>query len=343
MIQQGDPGTARAPRDPGPARDSREPGRVDDRGLDPDLAPPLSRRLRGGVVGLALPAFAAVLRPLPWTVVLAAGRAVGDLAFAVQPRRRRRAAEGLARALSRRPDSAEVRAMVRGVFRGLGMNLAEICWVAGDPSRADRLVAFEGLDHLEAARSRGRGVVLITGHLGSWELAAAALVRRGVPLAVIARQAADQQVNEFLVGLRSRFGVRTILRGSAGAARQILRALRDGGALAALIDQDMEAEGIFVDFFGRPAFTPTGPVSLALRAGSPMVFVATWRLPDGTHRLRIDPPIEPDPAGDREAAVRRHTAAFTGWLEGRIREHPEQWVWIHRRWRRRPPAAGGGD
>ena len=86
--------------------------------------------------------------------------------------------------------------------------------------------------------------------------------------------------------------------------------------------------------YESPALTPTGPISLALRAGSPLVYFITWRLPGGTHRVRFDPPIEMERGGDTAATVERNTAAFTLWLEERIREHPDQWMWIHRRWRR---------
>ena len=159
-----------------------------------------------------------------------------------------------------------------------------------------------------------------------------------------AREAGDGKVNELLLGLRSRLGVRTVLRGSGGAARQILRTLRSGDVLGAIIDQDIKIDGVFVEFFGRPAYTPTGPVALALRAGSPVVLGCTWREPDGAQRVRFDPPIDLAlQAGEhRKAAIHRYTAEFTAWLEARIREHPEQWVWIHRRWRRRPPGAEAG-
>jgi Kdo2-lipid IVA lauroyltransferase/acyltransferase len=300
-------------------------------------APPAPRRAGRALVRAALATLLPALGALPWRAALAVGAGIGRLAHLVQPRRRRRAREGLERALGDRLKPAEIRRLEREVFIGLGRNLAELAWVAADPSRVDRVVGMEGVEHLRAALDAGRGVVLITGHLGSWELMAAAIVRHGFPLSVIAREANDGKVNELLVGLRARFGVRTLLRGSAGAARGILRTLRSGEVLGCLIDQDIKAEGVFVEFFGRPAFTPSGPAALALRGNAPVVVGATWRLPDGTHRVRFDPPWRLDRGADPEADIARHTASLTRWLEERIREHPAQWVWIHRRWRRQPP------
>ncbi len=292
------------------------------------------RRFRRRLTRAFLPLLQASLGGLPWRIVLAAGAALGWLAYLVQPRRRRRARENLARSFEGELGPRQIRSLVRRVFTGLGMNLAETCWVAARPSRGERLVEIDGWEHLQAARALGKGLVLITGHVGSWDLMASVVARRGIPVSVIARESRDGRVNEFMVSLRSRLGVRSILRGSTGAARAILRTLRSGEALASIIDQDTRVQGIFVEFFGRPAFTPTGPISLALRSGAPVVLMAGRRLPGGRHRLRFDPPIRLSQDADREEEIRRHTAAFTRWLEERIREHPEQWVWIHRRWRR---------
>ena len=309
-----------------------------DKPSSPSRGSALSRMLRMGLVRRSLPLFFAFLRLLPWRIVLGTGHFIGTIAVPLQRRRRQRATDSLGWALGDEIDRRDLPDLTRRVFHGLGMNLAEVCWVASKPQRTDALVLFEGLEHLQEARGRGKGVVLITGHLGSWELMASAIVRQGIPLSVIAREANDGKINEFLVGLRQRLGVRTVLRGSSGSARQILRTLRSGEVLGCLIDQDTKVDGVFVDFFGRPAYTPSGPISLALRAGAPVVLGCTWRQWDGRHLVRFDPPIDLDRSGDNEADVLRHTTMATRWLEDRIREHLDQWVWIHRRWRRKPPA-----
>ncbi len=295
---------------------------------------PLGRRLRR----LALRALIVLLEKILWFfprwAVLQAGQGIGIVASIFQPKRGKRARDNLSHALGDEYDTPALRGIERRVFRNMGRNLAEVCWVAARPERCDRLVSFEGLEHLEAARAKGRGVVLVSGHLGSWEIMACAIVRHGLPLSVIARKTSDGRVSEFVVDVRQRLGVETILRGSTGAARVVLRTLRSGGGLAALIDQDFRGKGIVTEFFGRPARTPTGPISLALRAGAPLVYMLTWRMADGTHRVRFEAPIELDREGDTNRTVEDATVTFTRWLEARIREHPDQWVWIHRRWRR---------
>ncbi|MEE9127741.1 MAG: lysophospholipid acyltransferase family protein [Planctomycetota bacterium] len=275
-----------------------------------------------------------VVRFLPWRLVVTAGAFLGGGAYVFQVRRRRRALANLTLALGDTKDPGELRRLARRLFLNIGRNLADIVWVAARPERCDGLVTFEGLENLEAARARGRGVVLVSGHAGSWELMAAAIVRHGLPLSVIARRTSQESVSRFVLRVRERLGVQTVLRGSSAAARTVQRTLRAGDGLASLIDQDVRVTGVVVDFFGRPALTPTGPISLALRAGSPLVYFITWRLPGGTHQVRFDPPIEMERGGDTAATVERNTAAFTLWLEERIREHPDQWMWIHRRWRR---------
>jgi Kdo2-lipid IVA lauroyltransferase/acyltransferase len=289
-----------------------------------------ARRNRGFTFLLA--GLRGLLRFLPWRLVLAAGWCLGALGYLAQPRRRRRAQENLGRALGL--PEPESRRLSHRVFTSIGMNLAETFWVSARPSRCERLFSFEGVAQARAILARGKGAVLITGHLGSWELMGAATGRWGYPLTVMARGAVDGRVGEFLEDLRDRLGIRTVIRGEPGAARKMLATLRSGELLGFLIDQDIESDGVLVEFFGRPAQTPTGPVSLAERLDVPVMPCATWRLPDGTHRVRIDPPLEIPPPPPGVSTVAAHTAALTRWLEERIREHPEQWVWIHRRWRR---------
>jgi KDO2-lipid IV(A) lauroyltransferase len=133
-----------------------------------------------------------------------------------------------------------------------------------------------------------------------------------------------------LAGLRERFGTPTIARGTEGAARQLLITLRRGGALGMLIDQDTKVDGVWVPFFGRPAFTPVGAAKIALRQKTAVIPTFIERLPQGRHLATFHPPL--DLPGDPQEA----TALMTEKIEEQVRKHPEQWVWIHRRWRRQP-------
>jgi KDO2-lipid IV(A) lauroyltransferase len=149
---------------------------------------------------------------------------------------------------------------------------------------------------------------------------------------VVARELDDPLQQESLLRFRARFGTTTIVRGTPGAARALLASLRSGGALGMLIDQDTDVDGVFVDFFGRPAWTPVGAAELALRFGAAVLPTFVERLADGSHRGTIHPALElpTDPL----AATR----AMTATIEAQVRRRPEQWVWLHRRWRRRPAA-----
>jgi KDO2-lipid IV(A) lauroyltransferase len=175
--------------------------------------------------------------------------------------------------------------------------------------------------------------MILTGHCGNWELLAASLNAHGLGMAVVARELEDPGLQELLLALRERFGTRTIVRGTRGAARELLGVFRGGGALGMLIDQDTKVDGVFVPFFGRAAYTPVGAADLALRFDAAVLPTFIERLPDGSHLGRIEPALAL-PTDPTEA-----TALMTARIEAQIRRVPEQWVWLHRRWRRSPPAA----
>lgn len=260
----------------------------------------------------------------------ALGRAIGTVGWTVAGRDRRRTLEHLALAL---PDLAPDRraAIGRASFRHFGAMLGECLWLRSRGAAEVRsMVDFTGWEEIERARAAGRPILILTGHCGNWELLAAALNVRGLGMAVVARELDDPGLQDSLLALRARFGTRTIVRGTPGAARDLLRTLRSGGALGMLIDQDTKVEGVWVDFFGRPAWTPVGAADIALRLGATVLPTFIERLPDGRHRARVEPPLElpRDPTGATQAMSER--------IEAQIRRVPEQWVWMHRRWRRQP-------
>ena len=151
-------------------------------------------------------------------------------------------------------------------------------------------------------------------------------------MTVVARSLDEPEQQEMLAGLRARFGTPTIERGEEGAVRQLLGTLRRGGALGMLIDQDSgKMEGVWVPFFGRPAFTPVGAAKIALKQQAAVVPVFIERLENGRHVVRFQAPLDL-PEDPQEA-----TALMTSKIEEHIRRRPEQWVWMHRRWRRQPP------
>ncbi len=154
----------------------------------------------------------------------------------------------------------------------------------------------------------------------------------GIPLTVLQRERNEEEVGEFVTETRARFGIVTIDRGSTAAAREMLRAVKNPGGLAFLIDQNIRAESAKVPFFGRPALTPIGPAKLAIRAAVPVVGIFIERRDDGTQHITFDAPIETS-RGDDPIAL---TARMTARIEAQIRRAPEQWVWMHERWKERP-------
>jgi len=221
----------------------------------------------------------------------------------------------------------------RDCFRHHGTTLAECLYLLRrDCATVRSVVDVEGWEGVERVRAMDRPVLILTGHCGNWELLAALINCLGLGMSVVARELEEPDLQKLLAGLRERFGTPTIVRGSEGAARQLLLALRRGGALGMLIDQDTKVDGVWVPFFGRPAFTPVGAAKIALRQKAVVIPTFIERLDDGRHRARFHPPLDlPD---DPQEA----TALMTAAIEAQIRRHPEQWVWMHRRWRRQPPA-----
>jgi KDO2-lipid IV(A) lauroyltransferase len=182
-------------------------------------------------------------------------------------------------------------------------------------------------------------VIFVTGHIGNWELLAALVARRGYDASVVATPVYDERLDQRLVAARAVHGVETIRRGSASAARQLLSSLRRNAVLGMLIDQDTDVDGAFVPFFGRLAHTPVGAAALALRTDARVICGFLVREGASRHRLVLQGPVELVRTGDSDHDVVENTARLTEMIERHIRAHPDQWIWFHRRWKRRPDTA----
>lgn len=206
-----------------------------------------------------------------------------------------------------------------------------------DEQTSRRLVAIEGLEHLERALAGGRGAILLTAHFGSFELFQTACAARGIPASVVHREQDNAGFQRILDEWRTGAGVEMLPRGSA--VRGVLRALRRGRVVGMPVDQDTpRKEGVFVPFFGRPACTRSAPARIAMKTGAPVIPGFLFRSADGlSHVVRFGPPIEMLPAGDdRDAAVIENVRRMTAIVEEAIRAAPDHWYWVHRRWRTAP-------
>jgi len=288
-------------------------------------------RLEDVLVGASV----AWARSKPWPQCHAIGEALGDLAHAL--RLRRGVAERqLAFALPELGAAARG-AILAGHYRELGRVWTEYAWMPELVRMPDGLAfgTVRGVEHLE--RLRGRGLILLTGHFGPFELMGARLGRLN-PVDFVVKPMSNPRVEARVARNREACGVGTIPIGAS--VRGAMRALRAGRWVAMLADQDARRHGVFVPFMGRPASTPAGPARLSIATGAPIVMGFVERRHDGRLDLEVLPPMT---ARDPRApdAVTELTARHTAALEARVRRRPEQWFWLHRRWKTAPPPTEG--
>ncbi len=272
----------------------------------------------------------------PRSVALRAGQAVGALAYAVLPHLRRHAEINLRLAFPEIDESerAEIR---RGVFRNLGRLLGEISQFPRlNRENISSIVVYEGLENYLNAVAERRGVILLTGHIGAWELSVYAHSIYGYPMSFLARRVDNPLVERLAESYRARYGNRSIDK--KGSVREVLKTLKSGGVVGILADLNASREeGVFCDFFGVEACATAGVAALALRTGAVVLpGYLIWDEKAHIHRLHFGSPVETINTGNQKEDVIANTARYTKVLESIIRRHPDQWLWIHRRWRTRP-------
>jgi KDO2-lipid IV(A) lauroyltransferase len=236
----------------------------------------------------------------------------------------------------------ERRRILRGEFISLGRQLAEVClFPRYTRENVSRIVIYDGFENFERAYARGKGVLFLTGHLGAWELSAFAHSLNGHPLSIVMRSLDNPHIDALLESYRTMHGNRTVDKDDF--VRGLLSAMRAGETVGILMDTNMTPpQGVFVDFFGIPACTASGLARIALRTDAAVVPGYTvWVSNLRTYILRFEPAVElirtGDNKNDNEADVVANTAKFTKVLEDVIRRYPDQWLWVHRRWKTRPP------
>jgi len=259
------------------------------------------------------------------------------LVFPLMPRLRRTAMFNLQLAF---PDCNEGqrRRVIRGMIRNLG-------WMAGEFSqfpkytreRIEQIVVLDGMDNFLAGERKGKGALILTGHMGAWELAPFAQARFGHPLHFLAREVENNRVNELVNSYRTLSGNKPIEKNQS--ARAVLRVLNEGGTVGILADQNtLPEEGVFVDFFGTPACTTTGIARMALHTGAAVIpGYIFWDATIDKYRLKFEAAVELTRTGNLDTDIGENTARFTKVIENFARQYPDQWLWIHKRWKTRPP------
>jgi KDO2-lipid IV(A) lauroyltransferase len=261
---------------------------------------------------------------------------IGELAYRFDGTTRRRSLANLDLAYGDSLTRAQKEEIARGALRNAARCFVELTHIEEIRANFDDYASVEGWEHVEKLLAQDRAVIVITGHIGNWELLAGYVAGKGVPISAIARRINDPRLNQLMVDFRASNGVHSILRESPDSSREILRVLRGRNALGLVMDQDIMAPSVSVPFFGHLARTPVAAAALAVRKNLPVVPAFARRRPGGGHHFTIMEPIQPPNSGDRRFDVLVLTKQFNEIFEERIRANPAEWVWWHQRWRRKP-------
>jgi Kdo2-lipid IVA lauroyltransferase/acyltransferase len=281
------------------------------------------------------------LRHLPRKLARASGALIGAIAFRALGRLRRVGLRNLELAFPDMP-AQEREAILRSEYRNLGYLLAEFCKMPTyTPEIASRFIRYEGLDNYLAARDRGKGVLVLTGHLGAWELSSFYHSLMGMPMGMVIRRLDNPLVDAFVNRIRCLHGNRVIHKDDF--ARGLIASMRAGETVGILMDTNMTPpQGVFVPFFGVQACTASGMARIAAKTDAAVVpGFLLWEQSEQKYVLHFGKELEVTRTGDAEQDALVNTARFTAAIEGYIRQYPEQWLWMHRRWKTRPPGEEG--
>jgi KDO2-lipid IV(A) lauroyltransferase len=276
---------------------------------------------------------------MPAPAAYCVGRAFGKLAYHLAGDLRRTGAINLRLAFPEKSDSERAE-LLRQCFDSLGRVLGLFSQFSSrSPEELRQLIEVQGFENFEAAkRAYGNRLILFTGHLGAWELTSFGLALLGYPFTFLVRRIDNPRIEQFVDRVRSRFGNQTIDKLSA--ARSMLKTLRAGETPLGLLPDlnTLDDEAIFVDFFGVPAATNFIVAKLSVRTGAPLIpFFAPWSEEKKKFLMIVEPPLSIEPSGDEDADVRLLTTKLSLLIENQIRKYPGQWLWIHKRWKTRPP------
>ena len=275
-----------------------------------------------------------IVRVLPLKVSRSFGALLGWKAYRILRIRRRVAVDNVRRALPFASSDHVADRIACASYMNLGRTMIEFVALEWMDAEAIRdLVGFESLSPLDDALAAGRGVVLFTGHLGNWELGAAALWAHGYRVHAVVGKQSNAMVDAEINRTRATKYSGIIDRGSGFGLKGAFRALSRNEIVAFVADQDARQHGVFVDFMGRPASTHKGPAQFAVRNNSPVVAGFIHRTAGGQHRVELQPPMWPDPSLDETEAVVELMQRYTDALADAVRAHPEEYFWAHRRWK----------
>lgn len=257
---------------------------------------------------------------------------LGAVAWHFAAETRRLTVRHLALAFPQKTPS-EITRLARNTFRMLGKNAGDILRSSRvkDLAGLEKFLVTHGLEHYEKAHAKGKGVIFLTCHLGAFDLQITNMAMRGLDPNIIGTPLKDKRLNDLLWNYRNLHGAIPIARGKE--TFRMIKVLKSGGSVALLIDQDTKVKTVFVDFFGKPAATPVGATVLALKTGAAVVPTYIYLGDDNLQHMHILPEIPMVVTDNEEHDIHFNTQVLTNFIEEKIREHPDQWVWMHERWR----------
>ncbi|MCK4404265.1 MAG: lysophospholipid acyltransferase family protein [candidate division Zixibacteria bacterium] len=299
-------------------------------------ARPIKKRIKNWFLFRLITTIISLLNFLPRNAAISVGGFLGKLAYFLIGEARRKTLYNLSLAFGKVMNGKKLRKLAYQVFENVGKNVADavrlkkMSW-----EDIEKITEIEGLEHFDKAYRAEKGVIGFTGHISNFELMAAYFSLRGYKLSVVGREVYDPRLDRLLVENRESVGIENIP--SSAGVKPILKVLRAGKFLGVLADQDSSrVRGVFVNFFGRPARTPVGPVLLAYKTGSPIVPMAIVRKNKNKYKIIVKPPVELTFSENREKDITNVTQKCMQVLESIIREHPDQWLWMHDRWKSKP-------
>ena len=277
-----------------------------------------------------------VIRILPRRVAMGIGAGLGALVFRLMKAERSKTINNLTIAYGEEKTAAEIAAMAREVWVNLGKSGVEFAIKMGQEKPEDFFKDLEvrGNEYLQEAHNKGKGILGLISHMGCWEGTAMGIPMLGIPAYAIGKKLGNEKLNALLFESRGKKGVPTLARGSS--YKTILRTLKENNLIGILIDQDTEVRGVFVDFYGKPAYTPIGAAMLAMDSGAPVLPMFYLKKPDDTYVFIIEKEIPLVSTGNRRQDMEENTRRFHVVIEKYIKQYPTQWVWMHNRWKTTP-------
>lgn len=265
----------------------------------------------------------------PRSTALAIGRYMGRLGYHFFKKRRALGLYNLNQALGNQYNKFQQEAIIKQLFEHLGMNFIEFLRLSEiTPENLDQYITFHGREYLDTAYRQKQGILVLTAHIGNWELLAAAVGLSGYNTAMVVKSARQKSVNDYLIQSRNSKNIKLFF--GKNSIKDVLRQLKSGGIVGMVLDQhSTSSEGVVVPFFGRHASTFKSLAILSQRTQAVILPMYIYRDKNLHHHIMIHPPIEHDI--DEDITVR--TQKYTAWIETAIREHPEQWIWTHNRWK----------